>query len=171
MQKLYVESLLPVEPRAAWALFESQAFRDRLAAETGIHSQLESTETRGPVQVQRLKFVGGTDLPTIAAKALGTKRLTYDQENRLDLSRSALDWEVFLPMLGERVTVKGITSIFEHPDGCRRVVDGTIEVRMRLVGGQIEKAVVGEFGKSMNRAVELVRQMITEEVEVPELTD
>ena len=63
----------------------------------------------------------------------------------------------------DRVTVKGATTMTATPEGCRRVVDGEITVRMRLVGGQIEKAVVAEFEKSMARAVDIARELIAEQ--------
>lgn len=162
MQKLLVESRLPVSPEVCWEVFESDAFRARLADHTGLSSELLEERSDGPVLVRRLKFLSGRDLPTVVAKALGAKRLSYEQENRLDLAKSRLDWVVRLPVLGDRVSVSGVTTITPDGTGSKRVVDGTIEVRMALVGGQIEKAVVGEFQKSMERAVDLARAMIAE---------
>jgi hypothetical protein len=162
LQKLYVESQLPVDPQTAWDIFESDAFRKRLAKQTGIASEIIEEKDEGGVKVRTLKFVSGRELPGIVAKALGSKHLSYIQTNRLDLKKSRLDWTVELPSLGERVSVAGATTIEPQGEGSRRVVDGTIAVKMRLIGGQIEKAVVGNFEKSMKQAVELALEMMRE---------
>lgn len=160
--RLFVESILPVDPPRAWALFESDAFRQRLKARANVHSEVVSTRTEGPIEIRRMKFRSGNELPAVVQKLLGATHLAYDQENRLDAAASTLSWTVSLPVLSDRVKVGGTTSIHPHPEGCRRVVDGVVEVKVALVGGQIEKAVVAEFEKSMARAVEIVREMIRE---------
>lgn len=163
MQKLYVESRLPVSPEEAWDVFESDEFRERLWTQSGTKSEVISERMDGAVEVRKLKFTLARELPGMVAKALGAKHLAYEQENHFDKSRSRLDWTVVLPMLGDRVKVEGVTTI--EPNGentSRRIVDGTIEVNMRLIGGQVEKAVVGEFEKSMRQAVDLALQMMKE---------
>lgn len=162
MKKLYIESHFDAAPDAIWDVFESDEFRTRLAEHTGVSSQLiEETETNGVI-VRRLKFTTNSDLPKIAAKALGTKRLSYEQTNRFDRANSRLDWNVVLPNLSDRVSVTGVTSIEADGSGSRRVVDGSIEVKMRLIGGQIEKVVAERFSGSMTRAVELAKEILDE---------
>lgn len=163
MQKLYVESDLPVSAATAWEVFESDAFRERLAAQTNLSSEILEEKQEGSVQVRRMRFVSGNELPGVVAKALGMKNLTYEQVNRFDPTTGRLDWTVHLPVLQDRVKVGGITVITDTPGGSRRVVDGTIEVNMRLIGGQVEKLVVGEFEKSMSRAVDVARELIREQ--------
>ena len=161
--KLYVESLLPVDPNTAWELFESAEFSQRLESKTNIQAEVLEERPDGDNKVYRhMKYVSGTELPKMVAKALGSKSLTYEQFNRLDRNTGRMEWRVELPVLKDRVSVSGTTTITDHDGGCRRVVDGDITVKMRLVGGQIEKAVVGEFEKSMGRAVDIVRDLIKE---------
>jgi hypothetical protein len=160
MQKLFVESVLHVTPEVAWSVFESDDFRARLAEKTGLSSEVIEERTEGAVQVRVLAFTSGTKLPKIAAKALGTDRLTYHQTNRYDPTRSRLDWDVQVPSLGQRLRVEGETVIEPHPHGSRRTVNGEIEVKLRLVGGQIEKVVANEFRKSMEGAVDLARELM-----------
>lgn len=160
MQKLFVESHLPVTPEVAWDVFESEPFREALAERTNLASRVLEVRQEGEVEVRVIEFTSGQKLPGVVAKALGSDRLSYTQTNRFDRSRSRLDWTVALPALGERVSVSGETLIEPHPQGCRRVVNGEIEVRIRLVGGQIERVVAGEFQRSMERAVDLARDML-----------
>jgi hypothetical protein len=160
--KLYVESLLPVDPTTAWRLFESDEFDVRLAQQTNITAEkLEQTETPDGMVSRRMRYRSATELPSIVAKALGSKNLTYEQTNHMNRNTGTMVWSVQLPI--DRVKVAGTTAITAHPQGCRRVVDGEISVAVPLIGGQIEKAVVGEFEKSMGRAVDIVRQLIAEQ--------
>lgn len=160
--KLYVESLLPVDPATAWSLFESSEFEQRLEAKTNLKCEVLESRDEGNGTFRRLRYTSGTELPTMVAKALGSKNLTYEQHNRFDRSTGTMQWTVQLPVAADRVSVSGTTSITAHDGGSKRVVDGEIVVRMRLIGGQIEKAVVGEFEKSMARAVDIVRDLIQE---------
>lgn len=160
--KLFVESDLAFDPVTAWEIFESKEFEARLEEATDLVCEVLDEQMEGAVKVKRLKYVSRRELPTIAAKALGSKNLTYEQVNRFDPAKSELSWQVFLPVVGDRVSVSGITRISPAPGGAKRVVDGEINVRIRLIGGQIEKAVVGEFERSMGRAVDLARQIHAE---------
>ena len=157
--KLHLESDLSFDPATAWSIFESPEFEARLEDATDLVCTLLEERMEGAIKVRRLKYESKRDLPAIAGKALGMKRLTYEQHNRFDAEKSALSWKVVLPVLTDRVSVSGVTTILPTPTGARRVVDGDIEVRMRLVGGQIEKAVVAEFERGMVRAVDLVREI------------
>lgn len=157
--KLYIESELDFDPATAWEIFESDEFGARLEQATDLVCTVLETRMEGDVKVRRLRYASKKDLPAIAAKAMGMPRLTYEQHNRFDAKKSQLSWQVFLPVMTDRVSVRGKTTITATPEGSRRVVDGDIEVRVRLVGGQIEKTVVGEFEKSMARAVDVARQI------------
>jgi hypothetical protein len=160
--KLFVESLLPTDPATAWEIFESKEFEQRLEAQTNIRCEVLEAREEGDKTFRRLRYTSGTELPKMVAKALGSKHLTYEQHNHFDRSTGTMKWNVLLPVLGDRVSVGGTTTISDHEGGCRRVVDGDISVKMRLIGGQIEKAVVGEFEKSMERAVDIARDLIRE---------
>lgn len=164
--KLFVESVLDADPATVWEVFESEAYRQRLDAEAQIQQQIleERTEPDGIV-FRRVRTEPDRELPKVVAKLLGAPKLCYLQENRLDLDQNKMTWQVTLDLdsLADRVEVSGTTTCTALPDGrCRRVVDGDIEVRVRLVGGQIERAVVAEFERSMQRAVALAEQMLRE---------
>lgn len=155
--KLSVTSELDFDPATAWGIFESKEFESRLEGATDVVVELIEERMEGAIKVRRLKYRSKRELPAIVQKALGTKALAWEQHNRMDPSKSQLSWVVKLPVLSDRVNVSGTTTITATPGGSRRVVDGDITVEMRLVGGQIEKAVVAEFERSMLRAVDVAR--------------
>lgn len=161
--KLFVESDLSFDPATAWAIFESEAFESRLEETTDLVCEVLEESNEGDIRIKKLRYVSKRDLPRLVAKALGSKSLTYLQTNRFDPATSRLDWSVELPVMKDRISVGGTTTISATPTGSRRVVDGEISVRVRLVGGQIEKAVVAEFERSMSRAVDLARSIHREQ--------
>jgi hypothetical protein len=160
--KLYVESLMPGDPALVWELFEGAEFQKRLDAQTGLRTEVLETRQEGTVTIRRLRYHSQTELPAIAAKALGSSRLSYEQENRFDSAKSYLTWVVKIPMVGDRVKASGNTLITPAPGGSKRVVEGDVSIGIPLIGGQIEKVIVGEFEKSMGRAVDIVRGMLKE---------
>jgi hypothetical protein len=161
--RLYVESDLPVDPATCWEIFESDAFRERLQERARLKQKILEERTEGGITFKKIRTEPERELPAVAAKLLGASKLSYVQSNRLDVANNRLDWTVQMDVMSDRVEVKGQTRVEPLPSGgCRRVVDGEINVRVRLVGGQIEKAVVAEFEKSMERAVEIARELIRE---------
>ena len=161
--KLYVETELPVDPATAWEIFESPEYKERLAAQAEITQEmLEEREEDGVVH-RRIRTVPDRELPGMIASLIGASKLSYVQENTFDRAANRLDWKVKLEVLTDKVDVSGSTVVEALPEGgSRRVVDGDITVRVRFVGGQIEKAVVAEFEKSMKRAAEVALDIIEE---------
>lgn len=156
--KLYIESALDFDPETAWEIFESDEFSARLESATDLVCTVLDEGAEGDIQTKKLRYASKRELPAIAAKALGSKRLAYEQHNRFNPAKSELTWKVIIPGT-DRVDVSGITTIHASSTGSKRVVDGDITVRVRFIGGQIEKAVVAEFERSMRRAVDLARDI------------
>lgn len=162
MQRLYVASDLAVDPAAAWRLFDSEAFRLRLDARARIHTRIVDEGREGAVVRRTLRIRSLTELPQVAARALGSRHLTYDMSTRFDPAASRLDWSIQLPVLTDRVLVAGATRIEPRDGGSCRVVEGTVEIRLPVIGGRCEKIVVSEFHRSMEAAAALAREMILE---------
>ena len=160
--KLYVEDHLPAPPSVVWEVFESDEYKERYHEETGDTLHLLERRVEGDIEVQRIRNEPKRELPGVVARALGAKKLCFVQENRLDLTQSRMEWTVKLDLLPDLVSVNGTTSCLEDGDGTKRVIDGEIQVKVPLVGGQIERLVVAEFEKSMRRAVDLALEMLDE---------
>lgn len=163
--KLRVVSEFPFDPATTWEIFESEAFGERLEAATDLKREVIERREEGGILIRRLRMQSHRDLPAMVGRALGMKRLTYEQENRFDPAKSRLTWKVFLPVMKDRISVSGTTIVTPTEEGSLRVVDGDISVRIKLIGGQIEKAVVAEFERSMGRAVDVARSVYEDEYE------
>lgn len=162
--KLYVESTLPVGVDAAWDVYESDEYKRRLREQTNIQQEVLETRTEGPIEVRRIRTEPDQELPSMVASAIGTKKLSYTQENRFDKASGRMEWTVHLDGIGDRVQVSGVTTCVPDGSGCKRVVDGEITVNVPLVGRQIEKKVVAELERSMQRANEVALALIRERI-------
>jgi len=162
MQRLYVESDLPVDAATAWQLFDSPTFRERLDARARLHTEVVDEHSEGAVVRRTLRIRSLKELPGIAARALGTRYLTYDMSTRFDPARSRLEWSVRLPVLTDRVSVSGATRIEDRPHGSCRIVEGEVEIRLPVIGGRCERIVVSEFQRSMGAASTVARELILE---------
>ncbi len=162
MQRLYVESDLPVDAGTAWQLFDSEPFRHRLDARARLLTQVLDERREGGVVARTLRIRSLTELPGMAARALGSRHLTYEMRTRFDPSRSLLEWTIQLPVLTDRVRVGGRTRIEDRPQGSRRVVEGTVEIQLPVIGGRCERIVVSEFQRSMAASAALAREMLLE---------
>lgn len=160
--KLYVENHLPIDAKAAWDVFESAEYKQRLREQTKIQQEILETGTDGDIEVRKIRTEPDHELPGMVASAIGTKKLSYVQTNRFDRQAGRMEWNVDLDGIGDRVTVRGVTTCVPDGDGCKRVVEGEISVSVPLVGRQIEKQVVAAFEKSMKQANEVALGLINE---------
>ena len=48
------------------------------------------------------------------------------------------------------------------PEGCERVVDGKIEVRIMLIGGRLEQAIVSDVEAGYDQAAKVIRDIVAE---------
>ena len=160
--KLYSQADFPHPTAEVWSVFGSPAFVERLREVTQITQTVVDRREEGDVVIERVRNVSAKDLPGMVAKALGSRTLTYDQENRLDAKAHKVEWKVHLPVMSDKIDIRGVTTNVATATGCVRTVDGVCNVNIPFVGGRIEKAIVAEFTKSYARAADLARQLLRE---------
>ncbi len=160
--KLYVENHLPIDATSAWDVFESDEYKQRLREQTKIQQEVLETRTEGDIEIRRIRTEPDRELPSMVASALGTKKLSYVQTNRFDRAAGRMEWTVEMDGLRDRVEVRGVTTCVPDGEGCKRVIDGEITVKVPMIGRQIEKRVVANFEESMQRANEVALGIIRE---------
>ena len=107
-----------------------------------------------------MRFVPNKELPAAVAKVTGTKKLIYEQENRLDRSTNTLHWQVFPAVVQDKVSAKGKMVMRAIPSGVERVVDGDITVKIPIVGRKIEKLILGSVAQSYEHAAVITKQWL-----------
>jgi hypothetical protein len=163
--KIAYRHRLPADPATAWAELQSAAYGEAVAKEGGADvALLEETEQNG-ARVRRLRVTGKRPLPAFAQAALGTERLSYVQVETSVPGAFKLRWKVVPDTMADRVVAEGTYELLPDKDGSVRAIDGTIEVRVPLVGGRIERALAEELQKSYDRTALFAQRWLTEKTQ------
>lgn len=158
--KLSIRHTFPCTPDEFWAAFWDPAYDEALSKGTAVRRELLEDRTDGNLRVQRFRFVPERTLPGPIAKLAGTDKLTYEQENRYDLAGRSCTWKVVPAVLTEKVTAEGVMAVRAAPEGCERVVEGAIDVRVPFVGSTIEKTIVESIESGYEQAAQVTREFL-----------
>lgn len=158
--KLHVRNAFDCTPERFWEMYWDEAFDAMLRQESKVEREVLSERTEGDVVIRRVRFTPDRELPAAAAAVLGAKKLVYEQENRWDQSSGIMHWEVIPTIMPGKLEAKGTFRVVPTERGCEQVVDGTILVNVRFIGGQIEKAVVAEVEKSYEKTAAASREWL-----------
>lgn len=150
--KLNVRYAYPCSPERYWEMYWDDAFDAKLQEGSTVQRDvLEETDENG-VLTRKLRFTPDTELPSVAAKAIGTKKLVYDQLNVWTRADSLMSWEVLPTFLSaDKFTAKGTFKVVGTPTGCELQIDGDIAVKIRFIGGTIEKQIVAQIDDAYAR--------------------
>lgn len=160
--KLTVRHTFPCTVAEFWEMFWEPAFDERMQAGTAVRRELLGDREEGQTRIQRFRFIPEKTLPGPIAKIAGTDRITYEQENRFDRAAHVLRWKVIPAILADKVTAQGEFTVRAVPEGCERLVDGVIEVRVPFVGGRIEQAILGDVAQAYEAAAQATRDYLQE---------
>lgn len=150
----------PCTPAAYWAAVSEPGYEDELRSNTDVELTVLGREDRGGRLYERFRVSPKKELPAIAQKATGARRLSYVQELLSDPTRFVVEWKVLSDVLPDKVSCSGTTTIRPEGSGCVRELRGEVRVAIPLVGGAIEKHIVSELEASYERAAEVVRRRL-----------
>jgi len=159
--KLFVRHAFPCSLDVFWQMFWDDEYDRQLAEAAGVSRETLWDRTEGATRIWRMRFTPQQELPALVASALGTRKLVYEQESRLDAQR-VLHWEVFPAVWADKVTAKGTMKASSNGTGIERIVDGDITVRVALIGGQVEKQIHKSVLDSYERAYEVSLRWLDE---------
>lgn len=150
--KLSVRYAYDCSPEAYWAMYWDDAFDKALQADSTVDREvLEHTDDKGVI-TRRLRFTPEAELPGPVAKMIGSKKLVYDQLNVLDTGAGIMTWQVLPTFISaDKFSASGEFRIEPTATGCEMIVDGDIDVKIRFIGGQIEKQIVSQIEAAYKR--------------------
>lgn len=140
--KLHVRHTFPCDIETFWASYFDETLEAELEAASPMDREILEEREEDGVQIRRLRFTTRKPLPGMLRGVLGSDKLTYEQETRHALAGHRLTWRIIPPVQADRIKAEGTFEVTAAPGGCARVIDGVVEVRVPLVGGQIEKLIV-----------------------------
>ena len=102
----------------------------------------------------RYRYLG--DLPPGAGRFVQRDKMTWVQRNRLDLAKSTLDATIVPDNYAKRLQAKALARLSPDGDGSVRKVSGEVRVKIMMVGGKVEGAIVEGLKEHLEEEAQLV---------------
>lgn len=156
MAKLRLLHTFKSSPESFWEMFWDPAFDDLVNASASVVSVVVSDQTDADgMRQQVVTSKPNRTLPPAVARVIGAQEISYRTTLTYYPKKGFVAWQVQPSVFADKVTAQGEIAVRAHSLGCERVVNGDISVKVRFVGGVIEKAILEDVTRSYNRAAEV----------------
>jgi hypothetical protein len=136
---------------------------------------LERREQAGSVQLD-VRYVFSGDLPSVARRVLGRGELAWVQRSTVDLGRHRTDFTIVPEAHAELLTCTGVyllRSLPPRPDAAAgggseqtgRTISGELRVRVPVLGGRAERAIVGGLVERLDAEAEALQRWLVSHTE------
>jgi hypothetical protein len=105
-------------------------------------AEVLSQSRTGDVVVQQVRYLFRAELSGAVTKVVDPDRLTWVEDSTVDLRAHATRCEIRPDAYANLLAGRYDASIEPDGRGARRVITGTIKVKVPLVGGKVERAIV-----------------------------
>lgn len=160
--KLKLEHRFACDPATYWEIATDDAVEAEGAGKNNGEVETLSDTIVNGVRTRRQRFTMNRDLPAAITKVLKTDRISYELELRIDEKRHRAEWTITPRVLPDRVKGSGVAVVTPTSDGCLRVIDGELTVKVPLVGRMMEERLIAEVTASYNVTAGIIRQKIAE---------
>lgn len=138
-----IEQRFAAPPDAVLALYSSASFYAELTDLPKIsRPEVLSREVDGTEVALHVRYLFAADLPAAALALIDPKKLSWVDHTTFDLAARTATTVLVPDHYRDRMTASATTTYDPTDGGTIRRVRGECKVRMPLVGGQVEKAIV-----------------------------
>lgn len=164
--KIYASHHLPCSVETFWRLYFDDEYKEALDREMDLaeHVILEDVP-RGDRRFIRARLTPNREIPKAVQKVFRSATLSYVEERLYDADRSRIDWTALHDMLGKRFRCSGQFSVQPEGDGSRRILDGSIEVKILGVGRLIEKTIASDVERTYDVSARFIGRWLEEHPE------
>lgn len=134
-------------------LFAGYPAGDRLARPEVVAHEAAADGTSVRMQL-RFRFTG--DLSPAVTAVLDPSRLSWVEDSRHDLAARTTSFVLRPDHYADRLRCEGTVRVVADGDGARRTITGDLKVRALLVGGTVEKVIVGDLQDHLRDEVAVV---------------
>jgi hypothetical protein len=157
--KFHLKHPLPSDVETAWSTIMSEEFLIASYDHIGtLREKISEQEKDGKI-LTSLKITLQNELPTVAAKVIGSTKLSWLQDQIIDHSTRIMQWRIKIPG-SNKITAKGSFSIIADGENSIRIVEGEVNVGIPIVGRKIEKHVCTQLENSYQKTAEFSQQWL-----------
>jgi hypothetical protein len=149
------------DPKTFWDIFFSEEYNRELYADLKIKERQVLKNEEDDREIRRqIKIVPERDLPG-AIKSLIKGDLGYIEHNVYHKGQDSMDVRIEPTLMKDRFKMDGVFRVVPvRPGRIRREFVGQLSVSVPLLGGQIEKLVMGDVTKSYDEAARVTQRWI-----------
>lgn len=160
--KMNVRHRLPATPEVAWREMFSDEYNEASRQHTGTRSERLSEEDRDGKRFRRSKVTLAKELPSAAAKVMGSKHLVYVLEELLDDANHVAQWRVLVEKVSDKVKAQGVFKLEAAEGGCERLIQGEVTVNVPFIGRKIEAGIAAELEKSYEATAKFAAEWLSD---------
>jgi Protein of unknown function (DUF2505) len=132
---------------------------------------LDRRERPGSVELD-VRYVFSGDLPSVARRVLGRGELAWVQRSTVDLERHRTDFTIVPEAHADLLTCAGVYLLRAAPplpaggaEETARTISGELRVRVPLLGGRAERAIVSGLVERLDAEAEALRRWLASHTE------
>jgi hypothetical protein len=137
-------------PELIGMLSDMPAFRSRDLVEK---EELENGQVNW-----KFRVVAGGKVPPAATKILSEDMLTWFENTRFAADEHCIYWTIEPIKIKDKLNCHGTWKLIPDGEGTRRVIEGTVEIKVRIVGKIAEKFLVEELKKNYDVEPDIQRR-------------
>jgi len=144
-------------------MYFDEAFNTKMRAAVRLECELLQLKREGS-RITRSVRVEPQDreIPGPVAKVLGQTHFVYVEELEMDLATGEGTFRTIPSMLADKVITAGRLRFLDEGGNARRIVEGTVDVRIFGVGSVIEHFICSDVEKSYAEAAAFTRRYVAE---------
>ena len=157
MQQINVVHDFPgMSPDQWFEIYLDDGFNEELERRLDVKTRkvLESTRD-GDIVTRRVRME--PNVPGMLKKFV-KDGMSVEETSKVYLDRHFVEWGTDVAIARDRFKSSGTLEVTAQGDGCRRVLRGTVEVKIPLMGGKIEKKILETIHQSYEIATALMKE-------------
>lgn len=158
--KLKLEHRFACSPETYWKIATQADVEQEGSRRNDGEIETISDEESDGIRIRRQRFVMNRELPAAMVKVLKTERIGYELETRIDVARHRAEWTITPLVLPDRVQGAGVAVVTPTSDGCLRIIEGDLTIKVPLLGRKMEERLIAEITTSYNTTAEVIREHI-----------
>lgn len=156
--KLSIRHAFECAPDRFWDMYWHESYLRQVYE--GARREVIALSDEDGITTRRVRFRPDRELPGPLVRLMRGSPLVYEEEIRWERAASRVSWEVVPNLPSGLFTAKGVFEVRPTATGCEQVIDGDIELRVRVIGRRVEKGVIREVTKSWARTAEIGRRWL-----------